>query len=232
MVTSNSAPDACYSSLRGPVHHSSRMNFRLTTFLATLIAFLAIFAAPSSGYAQTAAPQGLEPGDQVRIIVYKGEEFSGLFTIAANGTIIHPLFRDVNVVGVPLSTVEDRIRTFLQKYQTNPQFVIEPLVRIIVGGEVRTPNVYSVPPQTTVAQAIALAGGPTDRASLSKVSIIRDRQEVRMDITRPDSDASILQIRSGDQILIGRRSPPVTNLVGVVASSVAAVAAVLSILLR
>jgi polysaccharide export outer membrane protein len=208
------------------------MNFRLTTFLATLIAFLAIFAAPSSGYAQTAAPQGLEPGDQVRIIVYKGEEFSGLFTIAANGTIIHPLFRDVNVVGVPLSTVEDRIRTFLQKYQTNPQFVIEPLVRIIVGGEVRTPNVYSVPPQTTVAQAIALAGGPTDRASLSKVSIIRDRQEVRMDITRPDSDASILQIRSGDQILIGRRSPPVTNLVGVVASSVAAVAAVLSILLR
>jgi polysaccharide export outer membrane protein len=208
------------------------MNFRLTTFLATLIAFLAIFAAPSSGYAQTAAPQGLEPGDQVRIIVYKGEEFSGLFTIAANGTIIHPLFRDVNVVGVPLSTVEDRIRTFLQKYQTNPQFVIEPLVRIIVGGEVRTPNVYRVPPQTTVAQAIALAGGPTDRASLSKVSIIRDRQEVRMDITRPDSDASILQIRSGDQILIGRRSPPVTNLVGVVASSVAAVAAVLSILLR
>jgi polysaccharide biosynthesis/export protein VpsN len=208
------------------------MNFRLTTLLATLLAFVAIPSAPARGGAQAASVQGVGPGDQIRIIVYKGEEFSGLFTIAANGTIVHPLFREINVVGVPLSTVEDRIRTFLQKYQTNPQFVIEPLVRIIVGGEVRTPNVYSVAPQTTVAQAIALAGGPTDRASLSKVSVIRDRQEVRMDITRADSDAAVLQIRSGDQILIGRRSPPVTNLVGVIASSVAAVAAVLSILLR
>jgi polysaccharide export outer membrane protein len=208
------------------------MNFRLPTLLATLLAFVAVFPVSASARAQTTSPQGLGPGDQVRIIVYKGEEFSGLFTIAADGTIVHPLFREINVIGVPLSTVEDRIRTFLLKYQTNPQFVIEPLVRIIVGGEVRTPNVYSVPPQTTVAQAIALAGGPTDRASLSKVTIIRDRQEVRMDVTRADSDASVLQIRSGDQILIGRRSPPVTNLVGVVASSVAAVAAVLSILLR
>jgi polysaccharide biosynthesis/export protein VpsN len=208
------------------------MSFRPTTVLAALFALAACFIAPRPIPAQSSAAQGLAPGDQVRIIVYKGEEFSGLFTVAANGTIIHPLYRDISVAGVPISTVEDRLRTFLLKYQTNPQFVIEPLVRIIVGGEVKTPNVYSVPPQTTVAQAIALAGGPTERASLRKVSLIRDRQEVRIDIRRADSDASILQIRSGDQILIGRGTPPVTNLLGVVASSIAAIAAVLSIVTR
>lgn len=232
MVTSNPATHACHSPLLSPTHYIASMTFRLTTLFAALFAFAVCFTAPQPLRAQSAAPQGLAPGDQVRIIVYKGEEFSGLFTIAANGTILHPLYRDINVTGVPISTVEDRIRTFLLKYQTNPQFVVEPLVRIIVGGEVRTPNVYSVPPQTTVAQAIALAGGPTERASLRKVSLIRDRQEVRIDVRRADSDASILQIRSGDQVLIGRGAPPVTNLVGVLASSIAAFAAVLSILTR
>jgi protein involved in polysaccharide export with SLBB domain len=71
---------------------------------------------------------------------------SGDFTVAANGTINHPLYREVQVTGIPMSAVEDRLRTFLARYATNPQFVVLPLVKIIVGGEVRNPNVFSVPP--------------------------------------------------------------------------------------
>ena len=217
------------SPLRGPVHPIARMNRRLHS----VIALIALFAAPTlSARGQDVAPQGLAPGDQIRISVWKNPELSGDFTIAANGTILHPLYRDVQVTGIPMSAVEDRIRTFLQKYQTNPQFVVQALVRIIVGGEVRTPNVYSVPPETTVAQAIALAGGPTDRASLGKVRVIRDRQEVRMDLTRADSDAALVQIRSGDQVLVGRASQSLVNVVGPVTSSIAAVAAILSIVLK
>jgi polysaccharide export outer membrane protein len=205
------------------------MIFRLTTLVAFVVA---LFALPKCSVAQEAAGAALAPGDQLRIVVYKGEELSGLFTISSAGTILHPLYRDIRVTGVPMSTVEDRIRTFLLKYQTNPQFVLEPLVRVVVGGEVRSPNVYSVPPETTFAQVIALAGGPTERASLRKVSVIRDRQEIRMDLRRPDSDAMTLQIRSGDQIILGRSAGPATNYIGAFASSVAAIAAVLSILLR
>lgn len=204
------------------------MIFRLTT----VVAFVALFALPKTSTAQDAPVAGLAPGDQVRILVYKGEELSGLFTIGSAGTILHPLYRDIKVTGVPMSTVEDRIRTFLLKYQTNPQFVIEPLVRIVVGGEVRTPNVYSVPPETTIAQAIALAGGPTERANLRKVSVVRDRQEIRIDVRQPESDAMVLQIRSGDQIILGRRAAPVTNFIGAFASSVAAVAAVISVIIN
>ena len=217
------------SPLRGPVHDIAGMNRRIHS----VIALIALFAAPTlSARGQDVAPQGLAPGDQIRISVWKNPELSGDFTIAANGTILHPLYRDVQVTGIPMSAVEDRIRTFLQKYQTNPQFVVQALVRIIVGGEVRTPNVYSVPPETTVAQAIALAGGPTDRASLGKVRVIRDRQEVRMDLTRADSDAALVQIRSGDQVLVGRGSQSLVNVVGPVTSSIAAVAAILSIVLK
>jgi polysaccharide export outer membrane protein len=174
----------------------------------------------------------LNPGDQIRIAVWRNVEFSGDFTIASNGTITHPLYREIQVTGVPLSTVEDRLRTFLTRYITNPQFVIQPLVKIIVGGEVRSPNIYSVPPETTIAQAIALAGGPTDRGNLQKLRILRDGQEINIDLTKADSDVGRLQIRSGDQILMSRRSNGAREYIGPVFSAIAASAAIVNIFLR
>ena len=201
------------------------------TFLKRLtIAFTALFAA-ATAHAQNQDPaaQGLAAGDQIRITVWRKPEMSCDCTVAGNGTIIHPLYRDVQVIGVPLTTVEERLRTFLARYEQNPQFVIQPLVKIVVGGEVRTPNIYSVPPETTIAQAIAIAGGQTDRGNLREVKVIRDRNEIKMDVSRPDSDAGVLQIRSGDQVLVGRRGRSALDYLGPVTSSIAAVAAIISI---
>lgn len=175
---------------------------------------------------------GLSAGDQIRIVVWRKPELSGDFPIAANGTIAHPLYREVKVTGIPLVTVEDRLRTFLSRYEANPQFVIQPLVKVIVGGEVRTPSIYSVPPETTIAQAIALAGGPTDRGQLDRVHVIRERQDILMDISRPDSDVSTLLIRSGDQILVGRKGRSSLDYLGPITSSIAAVAAIISIIVK
>lgn len=203
---------------------------RFSKLLITLLTLLA--GAPA--YAQSAADPllALSPGDQIRIVVWRKPELSGDFPISANGTIAHPLYREVAVTGVPLSTVEDRLRAFLSKYETNPQFVIQPLVKVIVGGEVRNPNIYSVPPETTIAQAIALAGGPTERGMLNRVHVIREKQDILMDVSRPDSDVNSLVIRSGDQILIDRRRRSALEIVGPVTSTIAAAAAIASIFLR
>lgn len=201
--------------------------------IRSLIAFVSLVAFPLlATRGQEPAPQGLRPGDQIRISVWKAPELSGDFTISSDGTILHPLYREVQVTGLTMPAVEERIRTFLQRYQTTPQFVVQGLVKIVVGGEVRAPNVYSVPPETTVAQAIATAGGPTERGSLQKVKVIRDRQEIRLDLTRFDSEATLIQIRSGDQVLLGRASTPAVTYITPIASGVAAVAAILSIVLR
>ncbi len=196
------------------------------------VAFAALFAAVSSQAQTSEIPQGLAPGDQIRITVWRKPEMSCDCTVAGNGTIIHPLYREVQVIGVPLTTVEDRLRTFLARYEQNPQFVIQPLVKIVVGGEVRTPNIYSVPPETTIAQAIAIAGGPTERGVLREVKVIRDRQEIKMDISRPDSDAGVLQIRSGDQILIGRRGRSALEYIAPVTSTIAAATAQPNVIVR
>lgn len=202
------------------------------TFKSRLgLAIVALLSA-TTARAQTPETQGLAPGDQIRITVWRKPEMSCDCTVGGNGSIIHPLYRDVQVVGVPLSAVEDRLRTFLARYEQNPQFVIQPLVRIVVGGEVRTPNIYSVPPETTIAQAIAIAGGPTDRGNLREVRVIRDRNEIKFDVSRPESDAGVLQIRSGDQILISRRGRQAIEFVAPITSSIAAIAAIASILIR
>jgi len=204
--------------------------FRLAILFSGLLAASTVSgqgAAPD-----LAATQIIGPGDQIRIVVFRQPELSGDFAIAGNGTIVHPLYREVQVTGVPISVVEDRLRTFLTKYVTNPQFVILPLVKVIVAGEVKAPNIYPVPPETTVQQVVAQAGGPTDRGALDDVRMVRDRQEVRIDLSRPNSEAANLQIRSGDLILVGRRGTGIRDYIAPVASSLGLVATLITLFRR
>src|SRR6266853_2012781 len=72
----------------------------------------------------------LSVGDSLRISVWRSPELSGDFVIGPDGTITHPLYRTVKVAGLPMSTIEANLGRFLSTYQSNPQFVIEPLVRV------------------------------------------------------------------------------------------------------
>ena len=192
--------------------------------------FVACFGAVSQLHAQ--ATEGLNPGDQVRIAVWRNPELSGDFTVAANGTLTHPLYREIQVTGIPISAVEDRLRTFLARYTTNPQFVIQPLVRISVGGEVRSPQILSVPPETTVSQAVILAGGPSQQAKLDNVRLLRAGQEIIVNLTSADSQAASLQIRSGDRILVPARGNFFRDFIGPSVSIIGAAAAITSIFIR
>ncbi|HEY8165953.1 MAG TPA: SLBB domain-containing protein, partial [Gemmatimonadaceae bacterium] len=96
----------------------------------------------------------------------------------------------------------------------------------IVAGEVRAPNLYSVPPETTIAQAVALAGGVTDRGRLDRVRVVRAGREIVVDLTRPDASAAQLQIRSGDQIAVARGTNVFRDVVSPVAGVVGALAAI------
>jgi protein involved in polysaccharide export with SLBB domain len=223
------------------VHHTDGLGYAVLwrslnssmtrTFKYLLVAGLLLGA--TAAQAQTAGgPQALNPGDQVRIVVWRNPELSGDFTVAANGTLNHPLYRDVQVTGIPMNAVEDRLRTFLSRYATNPQFVLLPLVKIIVGGEVRNPNIFSVPPETTVTQAVILAGGPSERGKLNNVHLLREGQTINLDMGRPDSQAASLQVRSGDQIIIPRSTNVFRDFIGPTASMIGAVAAIVNIFLR
>jgi polysaccharide export outer membrane protein len=192
--------------------------------------FVACFGAVSRIQAQ--AVEGLNPGDQVRIAVWRNPELSGDFTVSANGTLTHPLYREIQVTGIPISAVEDRLRTFLARYTTNPQFVIQPLVKITVSGEVRAPQLLSVPPETTVSQAVILAGGPTSLAKLDNVRLLRNGQEINVNLASADAQAASLQIRSGDRIVVPAHGNFFRDFIGPSMSVIGAAAAITSIFIR
>ncbi len=173
----------------------------------------------------------LQPGDIVRIAVWQQPAWSGDFEVAADGTIRHPLYRGVRVTGIPLSVAEERMRAFLRRYEETPTFVMQALFQVIIGGEVREPKLYTLPPEVTISQAIALAGGPTERANLEGVRLLRGGQEMILDLTRPESGAATMPIRSGDQIVIPRRRDLLRDVI-IPASSVAgAISGFLSLIL-
>lgn len=202
-----------------------------TTILAVLTLFAALPSAAQSGNLEVPSAT-LAPGDLLRITVWRHPEYSGDFLVAPDGSVSHPLFREVKVAGVPLLVVEDRVRAFLSRYETNPAFVLSPLLRVFVGGEVRQPSVYTVPPGTTVAEVIALAGGPTDRGRLDHVRLIRRQSEETLDLTRLDTRATTLEARSGDQLLVDRRRNFFLDVLAPSSSIFAAAASVASIIIQ
>ena len=170
----------------------------------------------------------LSAGDFVRITVWRKPELTGEFLVGGDGTVRHPLYQAVRVAGVPIPEVEQRLRSFLSKYETDPQVVIEPLFRVVVGGEVRAPNLLSLSPETTISQAIGLAGGVGERGKLNSVRLVRGRRQYNLDLTSTDERIAGLRVRSGDQILVGRKGNALQTL-GPLASFAAAIAAIYTV---
>jgi protein involved in polysaccharide export with SLBB domain len=185
-------------------------------------------AAAQTVAAATAAADSstLRPGDVIRVVVFRQPEFSGEFAIGPEGTIQHPLLADVVVVNMPRPVVRDRLRQALQRYERDPSFVFSYLYRIAVGGEVRLPNLYTLPPETTLGQAVAAAGGITEFGRLDRVHLIRDGQDVLVNLQRPDGASAAMHVRSGDQIRVTRRANVLRDVLGPLGAIVGAIAAV------
>jgi len=164
--------------------------------------------------AQTPAPRAeqvtLSPGDSVRITVWRKPEFSGDFIVGADGSITHPLYRTVRVGGVPFTTAESNVRTFLTRFEQDPQFVMEPLIRVAVSGEVGRPQIFAVRPETSIAEAVAQAGGPNQFGARNRVRVLRKdpnggQREIVVSLLDPESPTATIRVHSGDQIVVDRR---------------------------
>lgn len=201
--------------------------FRLTRLVAVVL-LLAPVCKPL--VAQSAMP--LAPGDVVHIDVWRQPELSGEFLVASDGTLLHPIYKQVRVTDASTEEVENRIRAVLSRYEADPQFSIESLVRVAVEGEVRQPSLYTMPTGTSVAQAIALAGGATERGRLSQVRLYRSGDLQHVDLTGPADPLSSSSVWSGDRIVVARRAFVLRDYIGPIASLASAAAAIASLIIN
>ena len=147
----------------------------------------------------------LLPGDRITIQVWRQPEFSGEFFVTEQGVIGHPILRNILVAWRSVEDVQPLIREFLLEFEQDPNVVVETFFRVSVAGEVRQPNIHFLRPGTTLAQAVALAGGTTDRARNDRVILRRDGRDYTLNLGDPSLPQRNWGIYSGDEIIVPRR---------------------------
>jgi protein involved in polysaccharide export with SLBB domain len=217
------------------------MTQSLSSRLIVSLAFPALLTVPAAGAQSNSIAAAAEshsnaepvlmPGDALRITVWRMPELTGdEVAIEEDGSLDHPFYRTVRVAGLVLADAKSRLTERLRQVQSSPEFVVRPLVRITVFGEVRQPNVFRHPPETSIADAVAMAGGVSDRGNDKHVRLLRGGKVFKMNLRDPLGPATRVTIRSGDQITVGRRGPSFREFILPVTSLIAAAAGVANLI--
>jgi polysaccharide export outer membrane protein len=152
-----------------------------------------------------AQQQSLVPGDVIRLRIWREPDMSGDYPVDATGTVVFPRVGDYHVLDDTAETLRSRLLTDYQVYLRNPSIEITVLRRIRIIGAVNDPGLHLVGPTITVADALALAGGPTPIGDPDQVRILREGEQVAVDIHQ-NTLIGESPIRSGDQLLVPERS--------------------------
>ncbi|AIL70888.1 TPA: polysaccharide export protein [Vibrio vulnificus] len=116
----------------------------------------------------------LGTGDKIEIIVYGEDDLSMKLKIGKAGLVNFPYIGEVKLTGRTPSEIETEIENRLRgDYLLNPMVTVnlESFRLFYISGEVEQPNGYEYQPRLTVEQAIAMAGGFTDRADKGDINI-------------------------------------------------------------
>jgi len=188
-----------------------------------------VFAQPSANIADgdsvstppllsASAPQPylIESGDMLEINVMGEEELNRTLMVMHNGTISFPLIGETKLMGLTTDEAEKVIAEKLKKYYTYPMVSVvlksptQPYVSVF--GEVMRQGAVEYQRGLRVTDYIALAGGPTAKANLGKVKVVRfqegDAVASVLDMNAILKSGDITQnheLKSGDWIYVYKR---------------------------
>ncbi len=154
------------------------------------------------------------PEDVLQVTVWKNDTLSRVVPVRPDGKISLPLLHDVQAAGLTSMQLRDKISRALAEFMPNPEVsVIVTDVRsfrVSVMGEVQRPGVLLLKSNTTVLEAIAMAGGFRDFASPSKIVVVRkDGTGITQKIpfnynkaVRAGEEQDNLYLKTGDVIVV------------------------------
>ena len=158
--------------------------------------------------AGAAAAEGealIQPGDQIVLGIWREPDLSGTFTVDASGVVTLPRVGAVDATALTGAELQDSVHQVLTRYLRNPSIEIRVLRRVGVQGEVLRPGLYMVDLTTTLREVISEAGGITEFGNPNRISIVREGERIPVG---EGAGARFVgaELRSGDQVMVGRRS--------------------------
>ena len=197
-----------------------------SSIIRTIAIFICLFSFAAASFAAEPQQQKREtaqaappdyvvgPEDILDISVWKNADLSRIVTVRPDGMISLPLIGDVKASGLSPEQLKAAIEKKLREYsETAIVSVIVQTVnsyKVFVLGEVRTPGVQSYKTNTTVLQAITLAGGFTEYASKNSLVLIRkskdgSEEKIKLrfkDLISPDKDNKNMILKPGDTLFV------------------------------
>jgi len=202
----------------------------MKNFILILFTTLSIFLKLNT-YAQE-----LNPGDGVRITFLDiQDDISGDYYIQSNGYIQLPFIGIINTTDKDFTTIKSQIEFRYDSLYKNPVLTVNALFRINVLGEVTNPGFYFITEMEKFTAIIALAGGTTGNADLESIYLVRDNQEINLDVTtiiQEGSSATDFGLRSGDQIYVPRTWWADARGITIILSAAALLVTIVAIFLR
>ncbi|MBD1569289.1 polysaccharide biosynthesis/export family protein [Aliivibrio sp. S10_S31] len=116
----------------------------------------------------------LGAGDTIQISVFKEPEMTTRLKIHRGGYVNFPYLGEIKLSGRTPTQIEEDIEARLADgYILQPMVTvsIEAFRKFFISGEVANPNGYEFQPGLTVEQAIAMAGGFTDRSDRDSINV-------------------------------------------------------------
>src|SRR5215207_6718874 len=187
---------------------------------------------PSSDTSTQRNVGALRPGDVLKIVVFRDKELSNEYPIDARGYVQIPGLGVIKAAELEPTEVTDRLRlALIERGFARPEISVQPLIRVSVLGEVRSPNMYPVDPGTSLLQLLTVAGGPTDRARLRETRVIRDGRAFKIDMDGGlrGSAAGRVVLYSNDVVVVGRKKGLTNENLGLTLTGASLILAVLNI---
>ena len=154
--------------------------------------------------ADTDGPYLLDSGDKLRIFVYGQPNLSRGYSVDHAGMITVPLIGEVKARGVTTRSLEHTIKSRLgTQYVRDPQVTVDIQQNrpFFILGEVKTAGQYPYVSGMTIETAVAIAGGYSERASMSKFRLTRRINGLVEQIEAP----SDYVVQPGDTVTVFER---------------------------
>lgn len=172
----------------------------------TVLLLLTLTSPPSGLVAQDRAgpaDPAVNPGDMIRLEVWREEEMTGEYLVDQHGLVTLPLVGEIDTRGQTELSLRALVRERMNESLWNPSIQLFVLKRVRVLGEVMEPGLFNLDATMSVADALALAGGRTPLARGGLVVLRRPGQQVETDV-QTSVLLSDLDIRTGDELLVPR----------------------------
>ena len=162
----------------------------------------------------------LSTGDHLMIRIWGQTDFNSQVIVDRNGQIFIPKIGVITVIGVRYENLHNYLKNVVSRSYKNFDISVSlgqmRNILIMISGSVRHPGRYSVTAETTLANALALAGGPTANGSMRHIQLKRRGQSITefdaYDLLVRGDDTNDVVLLNGDVIYIPPSGPQIAVL--------------------